>query len=120
MKSHATRAFWKHFDALPRDIREQAKKAFRLWQQDASHPSLHFKQIHTREQIFAVRVSRGHRALGLRDGNTVTWFRLGLNVGWQFNKNHSIDVLLDHISNAKLCDTNEGLENVGIRYGYKF
>ncbi len=47
-------------------------------------------------------------------------FRLGINVGWRFNKNHSIDLLMDHISNAKACDTNEGLENVGVRYGYRF
>ncbi len=47
-------------------------------------------------------------------------FRLGINVGWRFDKNHSIDLLMDHISNAKICDTNEGLENVGVRYGYRF
>ncbi len=47
-------------------------------------------------------------------------FRLGLNVGWRFDRHHSIDLLLDHISNAKACDTNEGLENVGVRYGYRF
>ncbi len=47
-------------------------------------------------------------------------FRLGINVGWRFDEHHSIDVLMDHISNAKLCDTNEGLENVGVRYGYRF
>jgi len=47
-------------------------------------------------------------------------FRLAINVGWRFDKHHSIDVLLDHLSNAKLCDTNEGLENVGVRYGYRF
>ena len=47
-------------------------------------------------------------------------FRLGINVGWRFDEHHSLDLLLDHISNAKICDTNEGLENVGIRYGYRF
>ncbi|MCH7936805.1 MAG: acyloxyacyl hydrolase [Proteobacteria bacterium] len=47
-------------------------------------------------------------------------FRLGINVGWRFDKHHSIDLLMDHISNAKICDTNEGLENVGVRYGYRF
>jgi lipid A 3-O-deacylase len=47
-------------------------------------------------------------------------FRLGLNLGWRFDKHHSIDVLLDHLSNAKICDTNEGLENIGVRYGYRF
>ncbi|NQU60310.1 MAG: hypothetical protein HQ512_04205 [Rhodospirillales bacterium] len=77
MKSQTTRAFWKNFDALPQDIREQAIKAFRLWQRDASHPGLHFKKIHAREKIYAVRVSRGHRALGLVEGETVTWFWVG-------------------------------------------
>jgi len=47
-------------------------------------------------------------------------FRLGINFGYRFNERHSVDLLLDHISNAKICDTNEGLENFGIRYGYRF
>ncbi len=47
-------------------------------------------------------------------------YRLGLNVGWRFDDRHSLDVLLDHISNAKICETNEGLENIGVRYGYRF
>jgi lipid A 3-O-deacylase len=47
-------------------------------------------------------------------------FRLGINVGYRFDEHHSLDLLLDHISNAKICDTNEGLENVGVRYGYRF
>ena len=29
-------------------------------------------------------------------------------------------VTLDHISNANLCDQNEGLDTLGIRYGYRF
>ncbi len=77
MNSHTTQAFWKHFDALPENVRDQARKAFRLWKEDTSHPSLHFKRIHAREQVHAVRVSGGYRALGLREGNTVTWFWIG-------------------------------------------
>lgn len=47
-------------------------------------------------------------------------FRESIGLGWRFQNRHSISLHLDHISNAKLCDTNEGLENVGIRYGYMF
>ncbi|MGZ8955779.1 MAG: acyloxyacyl hydrolase [Methylovulum sp.] len=29
-------------------------------------------------------------------------------------------MMLDHISNAGLADPNEGMDNVGIRYGFRF
>lgn len=47
-------------------------------------------------------------------------FRESINVGYRFTKHQGIGLHLDHISNAKLCDTNEGLENVGVRYSYRF
>ncbi len=47
-------------------------------------------------------------------------FREAVEVGYRFNRHHSISVLLDHISNGKICDKNEGLENFGLRYGYRF
>ncbi|MDA1022865.1 MAG: acyloxyacyl hydrolase [Proteobacteria bacterium] len=47
-------------------------------------------------------------------------FRESIEVGYRINKHHSLSGFLDHISNAKLCDTNEGVENAGIRYGYRF
>ena len=47
-------------------------------------------------------------------------FRGSIEAGYRFAGHHSLSLFLDHISNAKLCDTNEGLENVGIRYGYMF
>ncbi len=47
-------------------------------------------------------------------------FREDFDLGYKFNENHRLMLHFDHISNAKLCSTNEGLENIGIRYGYKF
>ena len=47
-------------------------------------------------------------------------FRESLDIGYRFQYSHSIMAHLDHISNAKLCSNNEGLESVGIRYGYHF
>lgn len=47
-------------------------------------------------------------------------FRESLDIGYRFNAVHSLMFHFDHISNAKLCSTNEGLETIGIRYGYSF
>jgi len=47
-------------------------------------------------------------------------FRESLTFGYRLSKHHSLMAFLDHSSNAKLCSRNEGLENVGIRYGYRF
>ena len=47
-------------------------------------------------------------------------FRESVEVGYRFGGRHGISAFLDHISNAKLCSANEGLENFGIRYGYRF
>lgn len=47
-------------------------------------------------------------------------FRESLDLGYIYAERHSISVFLDHISNAKICEKNEGLETVGIRYGYRF
>lgn len=47
-------------------------------------------------------------------------FRESVEIGWMVTPNHGLSLMLDHISNAKLCDENEGLENMGIRYGYRF
>jgi lipid A 3-O-deacylase len=47
-------------------------------------------------------------------------FRESFELGYIFKERHSITGFLDHISNAKICDANEGLESFGIRYGYRF
>ncbi|MGB0670391.1 MAG: acyloxyacyl hydrolase [Rhodospirillales bacterium] len=47
-------------------------------------------------------------------------FRESAALGYRVTGNHNVSLHLDHISNAKLCDENEGLDNVGIRYGYRF
>ena len=62
-------------------------------------------------------------------------FRESVNAGYRFNKRHALMVHFDHSSNANLCEKNtrdgsaegrhdvtlnEGLESVGIRYGYMF
>ena len=47
-------------------------------------------------------------------------FRQAIDLGYRFDESHSLMVHFSHISNANLCDENEGLENIGVRYGYRF
>ena len=47
-------------------------------------------------------------------------FREAVEVGWRFSGGHRIGVFLDHISNANLASNNEGLDTLGIRYGFDF
>jgi hypothetical protein len=77
MTSHTTKEFWNLFDALLKDIQGQAVKAYDAWNNNPNHPSLHFKSIHSTEPLYSVRISRGYRALGLKGGNTITWFWIG-------------------------------------------
>ena len=74
MKSWATADFWRHYDRLPARVQRDARKAYRLWRNDPDHGSLHFKKI---GDVWSVRVSRGHRAVGLLQGDTIQWFWIG-------------------------------------------
>ncbi len=47
-------------------------------------------------------------------------FREAVSVGVRFWEQHSISLMLDHMSNATLCENNDGLETFGVRYGYMF
>ena len=77
MKSQLTESFLRLFGSLPEDVRVKARRAYRLWSNDPSHPSLRFKRIHGGEPVYSVRIGRGWRALGLLEGDVVTWFWVG-------------------------------------------
>ncbi len=47
-------------------------------------------------------------------------FRESLAIGYRLTDAHNLSVMLDHISNASLCSANEGLDTLGVRYGYRF
>ena len=57
----------------------------------------------------------GRKDLGCR-----VLFRGAIGVGYRITPDHNIAIHFDHISNAGLCTTNEGLESVGLRYGHRF
>ena len=77
MKSETLPSFWEAYRGLSQDIRSSARKAYRLWSSNPFHPSLHFKCIDREEDIWSVRVTRSYRAVGVLEGDTVTWFWIG-------------------------------------------
>ncbi len=77
MKSVTTERFRKALERLPDSVQTQARKAYELWQDDPSHPSLEFKRLRTKEPIYSVRVGIHWRAIGVKDDNAIVWFWIG-------------------------------------------
>ena len=83
MISHTTERFRKALKQLPQHVQRQARQAYRLFKQDPYHPSLHFKQVHPARPIYSVRISRDYRAVGIREGNVVSWFWIGIHADYE-------------------------------------
>lgn len=77
MNSILTDDFITAFRDLPEAVKDLARKNYRLWRANPYHPGLQFKRVHPTEPIYAVRVGRGWRALGLLDNDTIAWFWIG-------------------------------------------
>ena len=75
MKSFATADFWKAYAELSPEIKEQAQKAYQLWQENSFHPSLHFKKVG--KNLWSARISGGYRALALKKGTNYYWIWIG-------------------------------------------
>ncbi len=65
------------YRALPEQVRQQARQAYALFQQNPHHPSLRFRQVHLVRPIFSARVGLHYRAVGVREGNNIFWFWIG-------------------------------------------
>lgn len=69
--------------------------------------------------------------LALHDGNLRTstldrkelglriLFREGAELGYRLNHHNSISLILDHVSNGRLAEANEGLDSFGLRYTWR-
>ena len=77
MKSATLPSFWSVYTGLDENIKRRVRKAYRLWAENPFHPSLHFECINREEDLWSVRIARGYRAIGILDGDTVTWFWIG-------------------------------------------
>ena len=55
------------------------------------------------------------KALGSR-----VLFHFPLEIGYRFDGHNSLSVYFEHMSNGYTRDENEGLDRLGVRYGYRF
>jgi len=83
MKSQTTKRFWLCYDRLPKNVKRQADKAYRLWLDDHSHPSVEFKKISVKP-YYSARVNIGYRAIGVyaTEQDTIIWFWIGTHTDY--------------------------------------
>ena len=74
MISRTTRNFWRHYEALPKDVQRQAVRAYAQWRADPSRGSLQFKCVSEKHAAYSVRV--GNREAGPGE-DILTWFWIG-------------------------------------------
>lgn len=55
------------------------------------------------------------KALGSR-----VLFHIPAEIGYRLDDHNSLSVYFEHMSNANTADYNEGLDRLGVRYGYRF
>ena len=77
MNSQTVARFWDLYRQLPRRVRDQARAAYRRFRTNPAHPSLHFHRLAVHSDLWSVRISQDYRAVGLVEGNTITWFWVG-------------------------------------------
>ncbi|HEY5792473.1 MAG TPA: hypothetical protein VIS74_04190 [Chthoniobacterales bacterium] len=76
MTSRTTARFWGCYRKLPAEVRELARKNYRLWREDVHHPSLHFKPVSKGQ--WSVRIGIHYRATGRFSGSDeFTWDWIG-------------------------------------------
>ena len=77
MKSQTLPSFWKRYRNLPAAVRQAARAAYRQFLDNPSHPSLRFHRLFNDPRFWSVRISQNHRAVGILQGDTITWVWVG-------------------------------------------
>jgi len=70
-------SFWRSYADLDQRIREAAKRAYSLFEENPAHPSLRFKKLAGYDDVWSVRINEQYRAVGLRNGESVSWVWIG-------------------------------------------
>jgi len=77
VKSQTTASFRKRLAALPREVRDQARTAYRRFSVSPHHSSLNFKRVHATQPVYSARVGRDYRVVGLFEDGVLVWFWIG-------------------------------------------
>ena len=59
--------------------------------------------------------SAGRKSLGSQ-----ILFRIPIEIGYAIDRHHRLAIAFDHMSNAGLASPNEGMDTLGLVYGYRF
>lgn len=77
MISRVRPSFWRAYEKLHPQLRESARRSYRMFAEDPGHASLRFKKLTGHANIWSVRINDSVRALAERDGDTLVWFWIG-------------------------------------------
>ena len=77
MNSKTTPEFWQRYDRLPVEAQRLADRCHKLWQQNPRHPSLRFKKLQGRNDLYSARVGDHYRAVAYLKGGTAVWVWIG-------------------------------------------
>lgn len=77
MKAYTVQSYWDTYKTLPVEIQNQADRKYELWKLNPFHPSLQFKCVNSKENIWSVRINMNYRALAAKDGKDIIWYWIG-------------------------------------------
>ena len=77
MTSHGTPGFWQLYRRLPREVREEARAAYRKLREDPAQPSLHLERLRSDPRAWSVRVTIDYHAVARREGDQWLWVWIG-------------------------------------------
>ena len=77
MNSQTLPRFWQLYYQLPPDVRQAARNAYQRFLVDPGHPGLQFQRLRSNPHLWSVRVTKNYRAVGIVQGNTITWIWIG-------------------------------------------
>jgi hypothetical protein len=76
MNSETVSEFWRLYYALPIEVRQEAREAYRMWVQNPSYPGLRFKNLFG--PLYSIRIGNGYRAVGKETSkDVIVWFWIG-------------------------------------------
>jgi hypothetical protein len=59
------------------DVQREAKRSYRLFQDNPAHPGLQFKKLEGEDDIYSARIGLGYRALAVMKKDRLVWFWIG-------------------------------------------
>jgi hypothetical protein len=82
--SRGTERFWTLYGELPAEIKIAARKAFGLFRENQTHPSLRLERLRSDSRAWSVRVTLNYRGVAVRRGEDWIWVWIGSH--WDFDR----------------------------------